>query len=172
MRIVLPAVAVVVALALPACANRAPEPAAHPSTTTAAAVPAAKMGGCKDFYLYAANDDATQVLIVDVDAKYVGLEKGQRKTFDLSTPPKGVRVWLDVYLQPASVERVHCTKHPTEAQMAERYTPTSGTLTVELGADGIANATVEGVKFALEGRPAIELTTRRFDKIRVGWLPG
>jgi hypothetical protein len=162
MRIVLPLLAL--ALALPACAKpSASEPAAHPTTTSSA--PATKIGGCNDVHLYAANDDATQVLIIDVDARSVGLERGQTKTFDLATTPKGVHVWLDHYLQPAHVENVHCTKTPTEEQMAERYTAMAGTLTVERAADGSVSANVEGAKFVLEGRPDIEVPGRRFDRV-------
>jgi hypothetical protein len=158
-------------LALAACAKPASEPAAHPATASISP-PASKVGGCRDLYLYAASDDSTQVVIVDVDAKAVGLEKGQTKTFDLTSAPKGVRVWLDVYLQPAHVENVHCTKAPTEPQMAERYAATAGTLVVQRSADGTVTATIDGAKFALDGRPTIEIATRRFDRIRVGWLPG
>lgn len=166
MRIVFPLL--LAALALPACAKSGSEHAAQsPTTTTAAAQPARKAGGCKDLYLYAANDESTQVVIVDVDARSVGLEKGQKKTFDLANAPKGVKVWLDVYLQPAHVENVHCTKTPTEAQMAERYTASGGTLRIERAADGTINATVEGAKFVLDGRPQIEIASRRFERIRV-----
>jgi hypothetical protein len=165
MRITLPLL--LLALALPACAKPASEaPAQSPTTTTAAASPR-KIGGCRDLYLYAANDEATQVVIVDVDAKSVGLEKGQKKAFDLASAPKGVKVWLDVYLQPAHVESVHCTKSPSEAQMAERYAATAGTLTIERGADGLVTASVESAKFVLDGRPAIEIAQRRFERIRV-----
>jgi hypothetical protein len=157
-----------VALVLPACAKvPSSEPAAHPTTTTTATAPAAKVGGCRDLYLYAANDDATQVVIIDVDARSVGLEKGQTKTFDLATAQKGVHVWLDVYLQPARVENVHCTKTPSEAQMAMRYAPTAGTLTVELAADGSVTANVESARFVLEGRPHIDVAARRFDRIKI-----
>lgn len=165
MRIVLPLIAL--ALATAACAKPASEPAAQSPTTTTAAAPAGKMGGCRDLYLYAANEDATQVVIVDVDARSVGLQRGQKKTFDLASAPKDVHVWLDHYLQPAHVEKVHCTKTPTEAQMAERYAARAGTLTVELAADGTVTANVEGAKFALEGRPDIEIVGRRFERIRL-----
>lgn len=171
MRIVLPVV-VSLALSLSACAKPSSEPVAQSPTTTAAAPPATRTGGCRDLYLYAANDDATQVVIVDVDAKAVRLEEGQRKTFDLASAPNGVKVWLDVYLQPANVERVHCTRAPSEAQMAERYAATAGTLTVERSDAGTVTASIDGAKFWLDGRPTIEIATRRFDRIRVGWLPG
>ena len=166
MRIVLPLVALAL-VALPACAKPASEPPAQSPTTSAATPPARKAGGCKDLYLYAANDESTQVVVVDVDARSVGLARGQKKTFDLASAPKGVKVWLDVYLEPAHVENVHCTKTPTEAQMAERYTASGGTLTIERGADGTVNATVEGAKFVLDGRPHIEVASRRFERIRV-----
>jgi hypothetical protein len=164
MRIALPLL--LVALALPACAKPGSDAPAQSPTTTAASPPS-KMGGCRDLYLYAANDDATQVVIVDVDARSVGLENGQKKTFDLASAPKGVKVWLDVYLQPAHVENVHCTKSPSEAQMAERYAATAGSLTVELAADGTVTASVEGAKFVLDGRPNIEVATRRFDRVKL-----
>lgn len=166
MRIALPVLLVALASAT-ACAKPASEPAAQSPTTTAAAEPARKAGGCKDLYLYAANDESTQVVIVDVDARSVGLEKGQKKTFDLASAPKGVKVWLDVYLEPAHVENVHCTNTPSEAQMAERYTASTGTLTIERAADGTVSATVEGAKFVLDGRPQIEVASRRFVRIRV-----
>lgn len=171
MRIVLPLLALA-AVNLTACAKPASEPAAQSPTTTTTAANATKIGGCKDLYLYAANEDATQVVIVDVDANSVGLENGQKKTFDLASPPNGVKVWLDVYLQPAHVESLHCTTAPREAQMAERYVATAGSLTIERAADGTATATIDGAKFVLDGRPTIEIATRRFDRIRVGWLPG
>lgn len=163
-------ITVALAVALVACAKPAAEaPAQTPSTSSASV---ARIGGCRDVYLYGANEDATQVVIVDVDAKAVGLKKGEKRTFDLASPPKNVRVWLDVYLRPARVDGVHCTKTPAEQQMAERYPATAGTLTIELAADGVVDARIDGAKFALDGRPTIEMTTRRFDKIRVGWLPG
>src|SRR6185436_8455926 len=101
-------------------------------------------GGCRDVYLYAANEDRTQVVVIDVDAKAVGLSRGEKKSFDLASPPKGVHVWLDVYLQPAHVQNVHCTKTPTEQQMAERYAATAGSLTIEREDDGVVSASVDG----------------------------
>lgn len=152
-------------LSVIACARPAAEPA------RAASLPAtpvsSKVGGCRDVHLYAANDDATQVVIVDVDAHALGLKKGDRRTFDLASAPSGVKVWLDVYMQSAHVDRVHCTKTPTESQMAERYAATSGVLTIELVDNGVVTAAVERAKFAVEGRPVIELEARRFDRVRL-----
>jgi hypothetical protein len=168
MRMILPLAALAASLALPACAKPAAEPA-HPTSTTTTAAPANKMGGCRDLqrevYLYAANEDSTQVVIVSVDARTVAFETGQKKTFDLATTPKDVHVWLDVYMQPAQIDRVHCTKHPAESQQAERYTATGGTLTITRAADGTFSATVESVKFSLDGRPNIEIAERRFERI-------
>lgn len=169
MRMVLPLATLALGLSLPACAK--PAGPAHPSTTrtSSGAAPANKMGGCRDLqrevYLYAANDDSTQVVIVSVDARTVAFETGQPKTFDLANAPKDVHVWLDVYMQPAQIDRVHCTKRPAESQQAERYTASSGTLTITRAADGTFSATVDGVKFTLDGRPNIEIATRRFERI-------
>jgi hypothetical protein len=159
-------------IALSGCAKPAADAPAQSPTTTAATPPPSRMGGCRDLHLYAANDEGTQVVVVDVDARSVGLEKGQKKAFDLASAPNGVKVWLDVYLQPAHVENVHCTKSPTEAQMAERYAATAGTLTIELAADGTVTASVDGAKFALDGRPTIEVAGARFDRIKVARSSG
>ena len=171
MRIVLPLLGLGLALALStACAKPASEPA-HPQSTTTTAAPANKMGGCRDLqrevYLYAANENATQVLIVSVDARTVAFETGQKKTFDLATTTKDVHVWLDVYMQPAHIEKVHCTKQPAESQQAERYTATGGTLTITRAADGTFTATVDGAKFTLDGRPNIDIASRHFERIKL-----
>lgn len=156
-------------VAFTACAKE-PERQA-PQTTATAPKEAAGVGGCKEFFLYAANDDRTQFVVIDVDAKMHGLTTpGSKKTFDLTKAPEGVTVSLDVYLKPASGQ-IHCTATRTEQQMAERYQASKGTLSLEVTAANVVTARLEGARFVLEGRPSIDVASRSFDQVKVGWIP-
>ena len=150
-----------------ACAKEHERP--PPQTTAPQEAPS--VGGCRDIFLYAANDERTQFVVIDVDAKMHGLTTpGTKKTFDLTKAPDGVTVSLDVYLKPA-VGQIHCTAARTEQQMAERYQASKGTLTVDVMATDVVTARLDGARFVLEGRPSIDVPSRSFDHVKVGWFP-
>ncbi len=138
-------------------------------------------GGCGDFTLYRANEDRTEVLVVQVRKDKLGLPPAGPKTFDLAAPPDGLTVHIDLYTRPPR-HFPYCTDMiDPEAEKPVPWTARAGTArlsvsepaAVEPGRSRTYKATVRLEGLVVEGPGGKRAGPKEAIVLEadVGWIP-
>lgn len=135
-------------------------------------------GGCGDVFVFKTNADRSEFATVHADAKQLGIEKGQERTFAIVRTPAGLDVRVDVYAQ-APISPEYCSDFVSEEKPIARWTAVAGRVSITLrdgggGPVGTYEAIVvledavfeDGTARRVEQRDPIEITAV------VGWLAG
>jgi len=134
-------------------------------------------GGCANVFMYRTSSDGLESVVVDVDRRSITLSATDT-SFDLSKPPAGLRVWID--LRPRKGLAPYCTDVVDPAGPAPIvWRAVAGRVTVHVLATGgrlgetySATALLKDVVFEDEQGHRLTQPEPILIEATVGWLPG
>jgi hypothetical protein len=136
--------------------------------------------GCADVFVYRLAADGRRVVVVEVDAKKLGLAPGATRTFQLGAKDPSVMVRLDEYPKPVDVW-VHCSDIKYPHAPPTELAAASGSLTLTLAPDAatsagtgtyFASVVLRDARFVRAGGGVVTVPRVVIDHVRVGWLAG
>lgn len=141
-----------------------------------------RAAGCGDVFAYRASADGAQFVTVELDRAKVGINHGEKRTFDLATGPAGVRVGIEIFVR-VPREAKYCNDVVTEDLASTVWAAEAGTLTVEIGekAPSTGGATetfratvrIEGLRVVGPDRGASVIVPKvEMKDVLVGWRAG
>ncbi len=145
-----------------------------------------RVSGCGDVFTFRASDDGTQYVTVQIDRAKIGMQRAEKRSFDLAKSPAGIRVGVEIFAR-APKDPSYCNDVVTERIASTVWTAEAGTLDVELventsGSSGGSSGTndtfratvrLEGLRLVGPERgSSVLVPTVEMRNVVVGWFAG